>query len=112
MKIISEQIGDVCVARISTTSLTASNAKDFEREIEPLVKSNDKIVMEMSEIDFIDSSGIGAILCVMKELSAKGGKLEICSISKPVRSIFELTRLHKILEIVNTKEEALRSFEQ
>lgn len=112
MEVITEQIGDVCLALISSESLVADNTKDFKREISPLLESNAKIVLDMSQLQFVDSSGIGAILSCMKHLSVSGGELKLCSVTKQVRSIFEMVRLHWVVDMFNTKEEALRSFSE
>jgi anti-sigma B factor antagonist len=43
-------------------------------------------------------------------VAAAGGDLKLCQVSRPVRGVFELIRLHRICEIVGTREEALKAF--
>ncbi len=98
------------VLEIETTTLTAANAKDFKSDIEKYLNSETNIVMDLSRISFIDSSGLGVFLFCLKRLNQKGGDLKLCNITKPVRVLFELVRLHQIIEVFNSKEEALASF--
>ena len=47
----------------------------------------------------------------MKQLSINGGDLKLCNVNKSVRVVFELIRLHRICEIVDSKDDAVRAFE-
>lgn len=86
--------------------------QEFQNDVaEILTEPGAKVVFDMRRVQFVDSAGIGAIVCCMRELSASGGELKLCAVAKPVRSLFELVRLHRLLDIFNTKEEALRAFQ-
>jgi anti-sigma B factor antagonist len=67
------------------------------------------VVFDLRELRFVDSSGLGAILSCLRQLNAKGGDLKLCEMTKPVRALFELVRMHKIFDIYVTKEQALRA---
>lgn len=67
-----------------------------------------KVVLDFSEVTFMDSSGIGAVLGRYKKLTNKGGKLCIAEPNKNVNRIFELAGLYKIIKDYNTVEEAVR----
>ncbi len=99
--------GDVIVLAIPGPSLDASNSKKFKSELAPVILSARRLVMDMSAVQFVDSSGLGAILSCLRELNAKGGDFKICGLSKGVRALFELVRMHKVVEIFNTREEAV-----
>jgi len=68
-----------------------------------------KVVFDLRELRFVDSSGLGAILSCLRQLNAKGGDLKLCEMTKPVRALFELVRMHKIFDIYVTRGEALRA---
>jgi len=110
--VITETVGGVSVVLISTESLIVSNAEQFKNEISPLLVQNCRIVMDMSKLRFVDSSGIGALLSCLKKIQALGGQLKICSLTDQVRSILQLVRVNKLLEIFSTREEAVSSFEE
>jgi anti-sigma B factor antagonist len=69
-----------------------------------------KIILNLGQVQFIDSTGCGAILAFLRQLTPVGGDLKLCEVSKPVRSLFELVRMHRILDIYNTCDEAAKSF--
>jgi anti-sigma B factor antagonist len=110
MDVVVDQFGEVSVAKIPTEELDASNAPEFKRVITPIVEKNTKLVLDMSRLNFVDSSGLGAILSCLRQLSAKGGDLKLCCLTKQVRAAFELVRMHRIFEIYPTREEAVRAF--
>jgi anti-sigma B factor antagonist len=111
MEVAVDQIGEVGVAEVPVDELDASNVPEFKRDITPVVDSNTKLVLDMSRLHFVDSSGLGAILSCLRQLSAKGGDLKLCCLSKQVRAAFELVRMHRIFDIYPTREEAVRAFE-
>jgi anti-sigma B factor antagonist len=106
-----EQIGDVTVVQICTESLSANNVKDFKSKISDLVKPDVKIVLDLSNLRFVDSSGIGALLSCFRELSSSNGSLSLCNVTEPVRNLFELVRVHRFLRVFNSCNEAVRSFD-
>jgi anti-sigma B factor antagonist len=110
MEMATEKIGDVTVVVLPGEQLDASNAKEFKRDILPLLEPCGKVVFDLAELRFVDSSGLGAILSCLRQLNSKGGELKLCAMSRPVRALFELVRMHKIFEIHGTKDEAIRAF--
>lgn len=110
MEFSTETIKDITVVKPLTDVLDANNAKDFRTLISPFLESSAKIVFDMSGISFLDSSGCGTILSCLRHLNSSGGDLKIFGLQKPVRTLFELIRMHRIIEIFNTKEETIASF--
>jgi len=110
MELTTEKIGDVTVVVLPGEQLDASNAKEFKRDVTPLLEPNGKVIFDLTGLRFVDSSGLGAFLSSQRHLNATGGDLKLCGMTKPVRSLFELVRMHKIFDICGTKEEAIRAF--
>ncbi len=110
MEIVSNKMGELAVADVPMDELDASNADEFKRDIAPLLEANAKLVLDLSRLRFVDSSGLGAFLFCHRKLSAKGGQLKLSGMSKQVRAIFELVRMHRVFDIHRTKEEAVRAF--
>jgi anti-sigma B factor antagonist len=110
MEIAVDKTGDVTVAVIPVDELDAGNAGEFKRDIAPVLGANTKLVLDLSRLSFVDSSGLGAILSCLRQLSAKSGDLKLCSMSKKVRGLFELVRMHRIFDIYGTQEEAVSAF--
>ncbi len=104
-----EKVGSVTVVTL-LGELDASYAPKFKRDIAPVLKANSKVVFDVGQLRFVDSSGLGAILSCMRQLNAKGGDLKLCGLSPRVRAPFALVRMHAILKIYSTQDEAIRAF--
>jgi anti-sigma B factor antagonist len=111
MDIPVEQIDGVAVAEIPVDELDANNSGDLKRAMAPILDRYAKLVIDMGRLRFVDSSGLGAILSCLRQVSAKGGDLKLCAMSKQVRATFELVRMHKIFDILATREEAAHAFQ-
>lgn len=111
MEAVIEKIDGVTVVELPYDKIDASCKPEFQNDVAvALSESGGKVVFDMRKVQFVDSVGIGAIVSCLKELGVSGGDLKLCHVAKPVRSLFELVRLHKLMDILNTKEEALRAF--
>jgi anti-sigma B factor antagonist len=104
-----DQIGDVTVAQLCDEVLSANNVADFKSKMENICKPGSKIVLDMVNVKFVDSSGIGALLSCVNWGKTKNCNLRLCNLTRQVRNLFELVRAHRFLEIFNTREEAIRS---
>ena len=105
-----EETPDVFIVSIPGTALDASNTKEFKAAIAPLLTTGARIILELGALRFVDSSGLGAMLSSLRQVNGLGGDLKLCGMTKPVRALIELVRMHRVFEIFNTREEALRSF--
>ena len=110
MDISVEQLDGVSVAAIPVDELDAGNAPEFKRDMAAVLQANTKVVLDLSRLRFVDSSGLGAILSCLRQLSAKNGDLKLCGMTKQVRTAFELVRMHRIFDVAGTKEEAVKAF--
>jgi anti-sigma B factor antagonist len=110
MEIAVDNIDSVAVATVPVDELDASNAAEFKRDMAPVLQANSRLVLDLSRMRFVDSSGLGAMLSCLRQLSAKSGDLKLCGMSKQVRGLFELVRMHRIFDIYGTKEEAVHAF--
>jgi anti-sigma B factor antagonist len=111
MEIDVETIGDVAVATLLVDELDADNAVEFKRDIAPVLEAHAKIVLDLSRLRFVDSSGLGAFLSCLRKVNAKGGDLKLCRLSKQVRTVMELVRMHRMMDIFGAREEAVRAFD-
>ena len=89
--------------------IDASVATDFKSKLMDFLENGDKvIVINLSEVDFIDSSGLGAMVLILRKIGADG-RIKLCKLKEGVKSIFELTRLDEVFEIHKSEEGALES---
>jgi anti-sigma B factor antagonist len=107
-----EKIGDVAVLELLSDYLDASNSNDLKNQITSAVATSPKLLLDLGRVEFIDSSGCGAIIGSLRKVHTAGGDLKLCNTTKQVRALFELVRMHKILDIFDTREAALAAFKK
>jgi anti-sigma B factor antagonist len=110
MKIEKSNENDVLIIKIYSRILDVPKVSEFKEVILPLVKKQKKVLFDLEELFFVDSSGCGAILSCIRQVNADDGEIKICNTNKRVRTLFELIRMHKIVEIYNTRQEAMDNF--
>jgi anti-sigma B factor antagonist len=111
MDLAVERMGEVAVVVLSVEELDASNARDFKRDVAPLLEANPRVVLDLSRLRFADSSGLGAFISCLRVANASGGDLKLCGVTDHVRQVFELVRLDRIFDIYPTREDAVQAFE-
>ncbi len=111
MDIAVERVGEVAIVVMPVDELDAGNTAEFKRDMAPVLESNTKVVLDLSRLRFIDSSGLGSFLSCLRKVNARCGDLKLCCLSKQVRTVVELVRMHRMLDIFRTRDEAVRAFE-
>ena len=101
---------DVLVITLRANSLDASNVREFRDSVQALLQERTRVVLDMSELRFVDSSGLGALISCLRQLNARRGDFRLCAMSKTVRALFELMRMHRVFAIHETVEGAVASF--
>lgn len=108
----TEQVGQVVVLRPSGTGdLTAAEAPAFRVEAEMALAGAHRAVVDLGSVEFVDSSGLAALVGLHRALAARGGELRLSSLRRDVQAVVELARLHRLFEIYDTAEEAITDFE-
>ena len=93
-----------------TGPLTADNAEQFRQQFNTWLKGEADIgdvVVDLGEVDFIDSAGLGVLMALLKRVSEGGGDLKIAKLQKKARVVFEITRAHRVFEIFDGVDQAL-----
>ncbi len=80
----------------------------IEKEYKRINAKN--ILFDFSNVNFMDSSGIGMIIGRYKKIEINGGKVAVTCINENIRKIFEMSGLFKIIENVDDKNEAIKKF--
>ncbi len=75
-------------------------------------KPNTKLVLNLEGIDFIDSSGFGVFLSIMKTANNNFGQFKLSGISPEVMELFKLLQLHNVFDIYNSTDDAIKSFDE
>src|SRR5271169_3195575 len=106
MRFEERKIGDVFIAKVLESRIAADVAARFKEDlIEYVTNGHRTFVLDLSEVTFIDSSGLGALIASLKVIGADG-ELALCGARETVASMFKLTRMNKVFRMFNTPEDA------
>jgi anti-sigma B factor antagonist len=110
MQTNTRHIGDVTVLDISGR-ITLGEGNVMLREIvrELADKGNKKIVLNLGEVQYIDSSGVGELVKVHTTLRNQGGQLRLVNLNKRVNDLLQITRLSAVFDIERDEASAIRS---
>lgn len=98
------------VISVQEARLDAHNSPELKISIlQQFDSDKTNLIIDLNEVRFIDSSGLGVLVSGFKNASARNGSLLLCSMQAQVKSMFELTRLHRVFDIYATADEALAS---
>lgn len=100
----------VLVIDLREENLDASNVREFKEAVQSLAQGHARVVLDMAGVRFVDSSGLGALIACLRTQNGCRGDFRLCSMSKTVRALFELMRMHRVFSIHDTREEAIRSY--
>ncbi len=110
MHLKQETNGKVCIVTLEEASLEAMNSREFKEDMAPIIDDCKHLVLDLGKVEFVDSSGCGALLSCLRQINANDGEMRICKVQRPVQTLFELVRMHRIMEIFDTREEAIDAF--
>ncbi len=111
MDIKMELTEGITVLYVREDRLDANNSEALKVELRRLFESGTKdLVIDLKEILFIDSSGLGVLVSGYKNASILHGTLKLSNLQSQVKSMFELTRLHRVFDIFTSVDDALQSY--
>jgi anti-anti-sigma factor len=104
----SEELEDGIRTFTVRGELDMSTAPDLERNLEPaLTDSGASIMLDLSECEFIDSTGIALIVRAWQQLRREGGRLALCSHNLQVRRLLEITGVESSIPMHERRDDAL-----
>ena len=109
MNLFSEAYDGMLVVHVDEPRLDAAIAIRFKEQMrEVTMQPAPRVILDMSKIEFLDSSGLGAVVAVMKSL-APHRQLELCGLTGNVDKVFRLTRMDTVFRIHPDLDTALNS---
>jgi anti-sigma B factor antagonist len=104
-------VGDVTVVDVSgriTLGEGSSNLRDGIRDL--AAKGQRKVLLNLGEVSYIDSSGIGELVSAFTSVTNSGGQLKLLNLTKRVRDLLQITKLYTVFEVYDDEAAAVRSF--
>ena len=109
MEVTTDNENGTLVARAGGR-IDGTNANDFESAMQTAVSSSQgAVVLDCEGLSYISSAGLRAILRIAKEMNRRAVKFVLCSLSDPIREVFQISGFDKIITIHPTRTGALSS---
>ncbi|SJM94109.1 STAS domain-containing protein [Crenothrix polyspora] len=100
MRATCENINNFNILTVQDERIDAHNSGELKDTLLQMIARGDtQIIVQLQQVRFIDSSGLGALLAGNKHIVAKSGRFVLVNIQPQVLSMFELTRLNRVFEI-------------
>jgi len=110
MNLTERSSENVCVIEIDG-EVDLYNAKSVKDLLEEKIKSqNFEVVVNLSKVPFMDSSGIGTLVTAMYKFKKYHGNLKVCSVHGSVAKVFKMTGMESHLQVYETEELAIQAF--
>ncbi len=111
MDISSRAKGEVVILDISG-EIDLYNAPEIKDIVNKLIEQKRyNVIINLKEVTYIDSSGIGALISSLSNLKKYQGGLKIINVFASVKKVFELTKLTSFFEIYDSEDEAVKAFQ-
>ncbi len=107
MSLTSTVKDDVQIVKVNAQRIDAAMAIQFKEDMRAQTETGqDRVVLDLSDVEFIDSSGLGAIVAAMKQLEGER-RLDLAGLTPTVDKVFRLTRMDTVFRLFNSLEDAL-----
>ena len=111
VKLNTRQVGDVSVVDVAgriTLGEGSSALRDALRDM--INKNQKKILLNLGEVNYIDSSGIGELVSGFTTVTNSGGQLKLLNLNKRVRDLLQITKLYTVFDVHEDEAHAIRAF--
>jgi anti-sigma B factor antagonist len=111
VKLTTRQVGDVTVVDAVGRITLGEGASTFRDSIRDLAASgHKKILLNLAEVSYIDSSGIGELVSGFTTVANQGGSVKLLKLTKRVQDLLQITKLYTVFEVHDDEAKAVRSF--
>jgi anti-sigma B factor antagonist len=101
--------GGAVVAKVMSDSLETENVAAFRSAIATVLDRSNRIVLDLSEVSFMDSTGLGSLLSCLRTVKGNGGTMKIASLSPEVQQLFEMVLMDRVFDIYSDPAAAVAS---
>ena len=109
MLLTNVKLEDYTVIKLASNLLTAETAVDFKKEMKELVEQGvDQIVMDLSNIEFMDSTGLAALVTSVKMVGKKGEFL-LSGVKSSILPLFKITKMDSVFSIYDDVSSAINA---
>ena len=111
VKLTTRQVGDVTAIDVSGRITLGEGSAALREALRDLVsKGQKKVLLNLGDVSYIDSSGIGELVSGFTTVTNSGGNLKLLNLNKRVKDLLQITKLYTVFEVHEDEAAAIRSF--
>jgi len=111
VKLTTRQVGDVTVIDVAGRITLGEGSSALREALRDLVgKNQKKILLNLGDVTYIDSSGIGELVSGFTTVTNSGGALKLLNLNKRVKDLLQITKLYTVFDVHEDEAGAIRSF--
>ncbi len=111
MKIVERQVQDVTILDLHGKILIGEGDEALRDAVNKAVEGGKtKLLLNLADVPYVDSAGLGEIVRCYTTVSRKGGKLKLINLTKKIQDLLSITKLLTVFEVFEAEDEAVRSF--
>ena len=104
-----EQLGEILKVTLNGR-LVAACSEDFKSLMMEHLDKNKNILLDLSQMGYVDSSGLGALVFLLQKAMAQGGKIKLACLQPRPRIVFDITKVYRVFEIFDSVDAGVKSF--
>ena len=107
----NRQVGDVTVIDVSGRITLGEGSSAFRDSVKDVIaKGSKKILLNLGEVTYIDSAGIGELVSSFTTVQNAGGQMKLLNLTKRVKDLLQITKLYTVFEVYDDEAQALASY--
>jgi anti-sigma B factor antagonist len=111
MKIETRTVGDIRILDCSGKITLGEGTMAVRNTVRDILKNNGKkIILNLSDVNYIDSSGIGELVSTYTTVTNNGGQLKLLNLTKKIQELLQITKLLTVFQVYDSESAALASF--
>jgi len=111
VKLNTRQVGNVSVIDVAGRITLGEGSAALRETLRDMVSKNqNKILLNLADVSYIDSSGIGELVSGFTTVTNTGGQLKLLNLNKRVKDLLQITKLYTVFEVKEDEADAIRSF--
>ena len=113
MRLEERNVGDITIIRVHGDIVMSGNGPALTQRIRALVDQNRRwIVLDMSDVRYVDSAGIGELVASFSAAQHRGGCIRLCGVTRRLNDLLVITHLLNLFECFETEHDALEAFQE
>ena len=111
MKIVTRTVGDISILDCSGKITLGEGTMAVRNTVRDILKNNGKkIILNLADVNYIDSSGIGELVSTYTTVTNSGGQFILLSLTKKIQELLQITKLLTVFQVFDSEQAAVASF--